>query len=494
MKQNKSTSKTSRRDAIKLLGVSSAAIITSGLGKVSSADNIRENGSQVAQDKFGPDDGPNQPIGQGIGIYPGRVVWAWNPDATNPGCTNEYKTGDFYFNKENYNQEVICDMFSDSLKKLTGKKTDKKSWDALFRDFNKRKKGVKKGYTKGEKIYIKLNQTSARGRLTEETRKEGKYHYPAYDPTLKRQPSGVCETAPPVVLAVIRQLVNVCGIKQSDIALGDPQNPLWGHNYDAWFREFPDLVYTDCMNGTFGRTLLTPTADDKLFYGDKSQTDKTYTALEEADYLINIPQLKCHSGAGITITAKNFFGAHARQRSDHFHYTHPTRVKGYKNYRVLVDLMGSKYFGRNSMLCVVEGLWGGGSGEVGPPVRYFMPPFNNNWCNSILISQDQVAIDSVCFDILRNEWNGINKHDPANNRGESTPNVNGVDDYLHQAADSSSWPEGIIYDPDKSGQPLPSLGVHEHWNNATDMHYSRNLGKSNGIELITIPENLGKRS
>lgn len=36
------------------------------------------------------------------------------------------------------------------------------------------------------------------------------------------------------------------------------------------------------------------------------------------------------------------------------------------------------------------------------------------------------------------------------------------------------------------GTEMPtSLGVHEHWNNATDKQYSRNLGTGNGIELIS---------
>ena len=30
------------------------------------------------------------------------------------------------------------------------------------------------------------------------------------------------------------------------------------------------------------------------------------------------------------------------------------------------------------------------------------------------------------------------------------------------------------------------MGVHEHWNNATDKKYSRNLGKGEGIELVSI--------
>jgi hypothetical protein len=68
----------------------------------------------------------------------------------------------------------------------------------------------------------------------------------------------------------------------------------------------------------------------------------------------------------------------------------------------------------------------------------------------------------------------------------------GVDDYLHQAADSKNWPEGIIYDPDNSGKPITSLGVHEHWNNAADKQYSGNLGLPGGITLTSIPDTLVK--
>ncbi len=119
-----------------------------------------------------------------------------------------------------------------------------------------------------------------------------------------------------------------------------------------------------------------------------------------------------------------------------------------------------------------------------------MPPFNNDWSNSIFLSQDQVALESVCYDFLRTEWNGTYAHNPANNNYETMANSHGVDDYLHQAADSSMWPEGVIYDPDQSGTAMASLGTHEHWNNAAKKQYSRNLGLSRGIELISIPDTL----
>ena len=48
-------------------------------------------------------------------------------------------------------------------------------------------------------------------------------------------------------------------------------------------------------------------------------------------------------------------------------------------------------------------------------------------------------------------------------------------------------PSGFKYDPENDGTPIAeSLGVHEHWNNATDRKYSRNLGTGKGIELIYL--------
>ena len=163
---------------------------------------------------------------------------------------------------------------------------------------------------------------------------------------------------------------------------------------------------------------------------------------------------------------------------------------GYGKYRVMVDIMGSRYLGGNTLLFVVDGLYGGGSNETRAPVKYFMSPFNNDWSNSVFMSLDQVALESVCYDFLRTEWNGTYKHNPANNQYESIPDVNGVDDYLHQAADPSAWPKNIKYDPDNSGKSLGSLGIHEHWNDPVRKQYSRNLGSSYGIELVAIPDTL----
>ena len=117
--------------------------------------------------------------------------------------------------------------------------------------------------------------------------------------------------------------------------------------------------------------------------------------------------------------------------------------------------------------------------EIAKPNKWQMPPFNNHWSSSIFISQDPVAITSVGYDFLRAEYTEEKHPD------ETHVQMEGTDEFLHHAADPSTWPEGIVYDPDNTGSPISSQGVHEHWNNERDRQYSRNLGLDEGIELVT---------
>ena len=485
----------------KLVFIASLLIFTAI--NISSDTSIATAGDDL---KTGPQDGPNAPIGIGRGVRPGLVVWSWNPDATNENCKNIIDNGDWFFSPTNTNSMVVSSMVSEAVKKLGGSPDLKKSWNALFRQHNRTIHGKKKGYVQGERIFIKINQGTASWALSKDDQNNG-YSVPIEIKPGQRRGrfNGATETGPYIVLELLRELVNYAGVRQEDIYIGDPISHIFAHNYNVWHAEFPDVRYVDKFSDQFGRTLIKPTEEDIIFYSDKKLKDKLFDVLAESDYLINVASLKPHGSAGISLTSKNHFGSHARRSASHLHYAliaplweeSPRQAGkasngGYRKYRVLVDLMGSRYLGQNTMLFIVDGLFGGGADETRGPVKYFMEPFNNDWSNSIFMSQDQVALESVCYDFLRNEWNGKNKHDAANNVFEEGPNMYGVDDHLHQAADSKNWPDGIIYDPDNSGNPLPSLGVHEHWNNPTDRQYSGNLGFKNGIILVSIPDTLIK--
>jgi hypothetical protein len=101
------------------------------------------------------------------------------------------------------------------------------------------------------------------------------------------------------------------------------------------------------------------------------------------------------------------------------------------------------------------------------------------------VSQDPVAIDSVCYDFVLNEWPNV-----VNNGSDTAGSglQGGAEDYLHEAALANNPPSGTIYDPGKTGTRLASLGAHEHWDSPLTKQYSRNLDPVNGtgIELVQL--------
>jgi hypothetical protein len=152
-------------------------------------------------------------------------------------------------------------------------------------------------------------------------------------------------------------------------------------------------------------------------------------------------------------------------------------AQGMGSYNGLVDLNGHKEIGGKTILYLVDGLYATQHNEfrLTPACKWQSAPFNNNWTASLFASQDGVAIDSVALDFLRSE--------PTLNAIVTGP----VDNYLHEMALANQPPSKTVYDPTKEGKPLASLGVHEHWNNAAEKKYSRNLGKGAGIELASVP-------
>ena len=216
---------------------------------------------------------------------------------------------------------------------------------------------------------------------------------------------------------------------------------------------------------------------------------------EDAEYLINIPMLKGHMRAGMTMFAKNHFGSQTRVDASHLHGglvapdEAPNVTRGtYGMYRVQVDIMGHSLLGGKNLVYLMDALWATDY-ELDVPLKWQMPPFSNSYSASVFASLDPVAIESVGYDFLRSEF--TSDRVPAAGTYVQMP---AVDDYLRQAADSANWPVGIVYDPDNSGLPMGSLGTHENWNNAASMQYSRNLDPAGtGIELIQASQNTPDR-
>jgi uncharacterized protein (DUF362 family) len=404
-----------------------------------------------------------KPIGEAKGIHPGRVVWVHDPQVL------DWKgPGDGHWYEGSHTKQAEADaMMTQAVCKLAGEPTVARAWDKLFRHSNQVRGKGDVGYRPGEKVFIKPNWVGLIWR-------EGNVN-PQNCTLTKRQ--DYMNTSPHLIVALLRQLVEQAGVKQADISVGDTLAILVKEYYDVLHQAFPGVRYVD-YEGKSGR-VKTSFSSVPLYWSCRPQEKKPDylpTCIAEAEYLINFANLKAHGGTGVTLCAKNHFGSLVRWPVQPDYYDlHHAFSKDVEIYRELVDLMGHSQLGGKTVLYLIDGLFSGKHPMDLAPRHMNIPPFNGDWPKSLFASQDPVAIDSVGFDFLRAEFDDF-------------PRVRGVDDYLHEAALASNPPSGTFYDPDHA-QPvkrLASLGVHEHWNNAKEKKYSRNLGLGKGIELVPV--------
>jgi hypothetical protein len=411
---------------------------------------------------------PNVPMGVGKGLYPGRVVWAHDPEATRwqgPGQGH-------WWESDYTNQAVVDNMMSGAVQRLGGKASNAQAWHALIRQFNQTHGNGKVGYKKGEKVTIKVNLVGCITGWGVDPK--------SYD--LVRDVDYM-NASPQMILALVRQLVHEAGVQPSDIAVGDPLCLFPNQYYGYLHREFPSLRYLDHDGGnaTYPRTRVQYSSIPFYWSSRPNGTAQDYVPVPyaEAKYMINMANLKSHTLAGVTLCGKNHYGSLIRKPPEkgyyNMHASLPGEVQGSGHYRAHVDLMGHAHTGGKTLLYLIDGLYPGVHPIEHAPRKWLTPPFNGQWASSLLASQDPVAIDSVALDFLRAEWNDY-------------PHMSGADDYLHEAALADHPPSGTFYDPDHAAKVtrLASLGVHEHWNNAQEKQYSKNLGKGEGIELVSV--------
>jgi len=403
---------------------------------------------------------PKVPIGTPQGVNPGRVVWIWNPDAT------ESNLNGYWWKTENNNQMVIDQMFSSGVQGLTGAEDDHTAWDSLFKYFNQVHGHGETGYQTGEKIAIKVNLNNC-----------WDYYIDPY--TAKDNDR---DASPYVLKALLRQLVNTISISQEDITVYDASRPManWFYNrvyYETYpamplVPEFPDINYVDAEGGDQGRQKV-EASTEKIYFADGTGLYRTLpTCVVDSKYIINMPLLKRHplnNGNGVTLSGKNMFGTWIEPVAKIHSYHESGHILG--NPAPQTDLLAHKHIGGKTLLYVGDGTYATlvDHSNIGKSQMY---PFNNDWTNSLFFSQDPVAIDSVMYDFL---------HAEGTNPSEGSQN------YLHQAA----APPSGVYDPENDGVYLfDSLGVHEHWNTTIDIFSSdRYSGLSgNGIDFITHGE------
>lgn len=431
------------------------------------------------------DNPPHGPLGVGKGIYPGRVVWVHAPDATSWGG---WSSTERWWANNHTDLAVVEDMMSEAIRRLASETTDAAAWGKIFRSFNASQGRGDRGYQTGEKIAIKINLTTCNS--------GSDCNLTTYEKTANLNR---IDNSPQMLLSLLRHLIYVVGIPQQHISMGDPTALFPGYLWNILHTEFPNVHYFDVIGGA-GR-MLTLFSQTPLYWSttaaDGKLQDYIPVSFAEADYLINFAILKGHS-SGVTLCGKNLYGALKRTPSGtlygqgalnyyimHLSLPNAEWSPGTGHYRSLVDLMGHRSLGGKTLLYLVDGLFGGYYWDS-HPYPWKMPPFGDgttgDWPSSLFVSQDPVAIDSVGYDFLLKEWPQV----VNNGTGATNSLQGGAEDYLHEAALANSPSSGTFYDPERGGTAMGSLGVHEHWNNPVDKQYSRNLGQTNGIELVHV--------
>jgi hypothetical protein len=431
---------------------------------------------------FVPVDPPNAPIGTGRGVFPGRVVWKHDPAAT----SWDGNTG-YWWSDDNTDLDAVKVMLSQSLRWLTESETEAEAWDRLFRHHNEQKGPDKHGYREGETIAIKLNMNQIGS--ADAVANAGNRSF----------------TTPQLVLALLEQLVENAGVAPQDITFYDAVRAIPDAIADRCRAAYPGVRFMD-LKGLSGRIAAQPDPDNPIRWSEEFLLKETASGgqafipllLSDADYHINVAGLKGHDVAGVTFCAKNYLGSFLAQTAESAYSSSPKAAgvhpylavhetgggwaaggrwsfdaRPMGTYTPLVDLMGHKDLGKKTILYIIDALYASPTqgSQLASSTKWQSEPFNDDWTSSLLISQDPVAIDSVALDLARSE--------PTLTRVYGN-----VDNYLHEAALASDPPSGAVYDPENDGTPMTNLGVHEHWNNAVEKKYSRNLGRNYGIELI----------
>jgi uncharacterized protein (DUF362 family) len=432
----------------------------------------------------------NVAFGEARGVFPGRVVWAHDPQAAHWNGEIGSSTNQWWMDSST-DQARVDTMVSNTLRKLTGTATDEAAWKKVFSYYNHRSRGLERGYRAGEIVAVKVNLNNSGV--------EG--------------PGNIVNVSPQVALAVVRQLVDQAHVPAGNIVVYDARRDIYPGLLQKVWGEFKDVRFVQAdapdpkqpKNPGYGDYHGLEQAQwvEGVSYSANSYHDAKLIPKQimDATYLVNLALLKAHSypyaaaeggdegQTGVTMTGKNHFGS--IKGTPELHEAINTNQKGTPHaYSPIVDLAASPNLGAKTILYMLDGLYAARRHQS-HPLHFPNAPFNNrvepyantDWPSSILASLDGVALDSVGLDIL---YSQTKNNEDQNHHARILIREN-ADDYLQEEALADHPPSGTAYL--QNGKPVTSLGVFEHWDNDLSRQYSRNKDPKNGkgIELIYLP-------
>ncbi|MBP7148878.1 MAG: DUF362 domain-containing protein [Acidobacteria bacterium] len=221
------------------------------------------------------------------------------------------------------------------------------------------------------------------------------------------------DAIPEPAIAVIRGFVRAGGLS-ANCTVYDSTNTAPARFLATWFKNkvkawFPDVSFV-AAGGSEG---LGPAAADPrtyvtwdLAYINRPPDTRIAGTVLNADYLVNIPIVKRHGQANMTLGYKAHLGSIAGADQ-----MHPWLFNDVPEASVLADIMGSpvvpgdpsvRSIAQKTALTVGDMLYGQPCRNWGATPRPWLL-YRNEWPNCLVVSDDPVAADSVMSDLLQAE-------------------------------------------------------------------------------------------
>ena len=296
-------------------------------------------------------------------VLQGRVVHTHSANATSWAGQTDYW---------NYvNQNVVNDMVDQGMMALTGTATVADAWRTLL-----------PGYQPGQGIAIKVSFNNS------------------------WVSSGAIDALIEPVNAVVRGLKQI-GVAETDVWVYDAIRPIPdrfvnGNLYNG-VRFVGDGQAGFASNDPYAFVAFYPPSGVPM-----PPATRVTDLLVAARYLINMPIMKPHGIAEVSLTFKNHFGSINNPEGLHDYIV--GSLGGYSggNYNALVDLYRNPHIGAKAVLTVADGLFSAPN-QSAPPSTW--TTFGNQVPNSLFFATDPVAVDCVMCDFLEPEFKPSGQYD-----------------------------------------------------------------------------------
>jgi hypothetical protein len=200
------------------------------------------------------------------------------------------------------------------------------------------------------------------------------------------------------VKAVIRGLKAI-GVAEGGIWIYDATRPILNRFVTSCQNPYSGVKFYDSPNGCHTTAAFGSATINFSPPSGSVPTEYIPDLLLQVHHLINMPIMKDHGIAGVSLGFKNHFGT--IDNPDRLHeYVRPGGTYYRTDYNPLVDIYKNANIGGKTRLTVADGLFASKHAS-GPPELW--QSFGNKPPNSLFFARDPVAIDCVMYDLLAAE-------------------------------------------------------------------------------------------